>query len=460
MSNIDKLYAEWQSLQPLKEEDQARLSQKFMLEFNYNSNHIEGNTLTYGQTEMLLLFGRVIDEANMKDLEEMKSHNVGLKMVQAEAKDKERPLTESFIRTLHKTLLREDYEFHRQLDNGDVSSYIIHAGIYKTRPNSVITQTGERFEYASPEETPALMTDLISWYNEAEKEGKITPIELASLFHYRYIRIHPFEDGNGRISRLIVNYILSRHNYPMIVIRSKDKENYLTALNRSDIVVGSTPSIGAHAELQQITPFLEYMEQCLEHALTTSIKAAKGESIEEDDDFEKQLAILRQTSAYNFDAEGAKDTPQNKIDVFNLFHKDFAKRLIDALKPVVPFFNDSPVLYFMSKDKDSLFSMKFIKLLDKDELSLDLSDKEKNIIEDAQSIMFHITFNGVKREYRMKDINIVIEASVIFELSYYSFRGKSYPYGTYPAQTEINNIISEIKSDVLDQIKKATAELI
>jgi len=63
MSNIDNLYAEWQSLQPLKEEDQSRLNQKFMLEFNYNSNHIEGNTLTYGQTELLLLFGKVAENA-------------------------------------------------------------------------------------------------------------------------------------------------------------------------------------------------------------------------------------------------------------------------------------------------------------------------------------------------------------------------------------------------------------
>jgi Fic family protein len=456
MSNIDKLYAEWQSLQPLKEEDQARLSQKFMLEFNYNSNHIEGNTLTYGQTELLLLFGKVAENAKMKDLEEMKAHNVGLKMVQAEAKDKERPLTESFIRTLHKTLLREDYEFHRQLNNGDVSSYIIHAGIYKTRPNSVITQTGERFEYASPEETPALMTDLISWYNEAEKEGKITPIELASLFHYRYIRIHPFEDGNGRISRLIVNYILSRHNYPMIVIRSKDKENYLTALNRSDIVVGFTPSIGAHAELQQITPFLEYMEQCLEHALTTSIKAAKGESIEEDDDFEKQLAILQQTSMQEIDTN--KNTFQNKIDIFNQFHKDFTKRLIDVLKPVMLFFNDYKVFYFISKKISNYVSVENIQLLNRDRLTLELSDKEENIMKAARSILFMIVFDNVKQEYKMEDLKIEIDANVIFNFSDYLFWNKSYLYGTYPSPSEINNIISEIKSYVLDKIRKATAE--
>ena len=121
MSKIETLYKEWQSFQPLKEQDQNRLDQKFMLEFNYNSNHIEGNTLTYGQTEMLLMFGKVVDEANMKDLEEMKASNVALKMVKEEAEDKGKPLTESFIRELHRVLLREDYTVCRQLNDGNTS---------------------------------------------------------------------------------------------------------------------------------------------------------------------------------------------------------------------------------------------------------------------------------------------------------------------------------------------------
>lgn len=291
MSNIASLYKVWQSLQPLKEQDQNRLDQKFMLEFNYNSNHIEGNTLTYGQTEMLLMFGKVVESANMKDLEEMKASNVGLKMVKEAALDKEQPLTEYFIRTLHQTLLREDYTVYRQLPDGTNTSYVVHAGQYKTRPNSVITATGERFEYASPEETPALMTDLLQWYNQAETEGAMSPIELASLFHYRYIRIHPFEDGNGRISRLIVNYILYRHGYPMIVVKSSDKNNYLTVLNRCDIAIGPIPSDGAHAELSQIKPFVEYMSKCLENALTISIRGAKGENIEDADDWRKNLKL-------------------------------------------------------------------------------------------------------------------------------------------------------------------------
>ena len=276
MNKIESLYQEWQSLQPISQEVQNKIDQKFMLEFNYNSNHIEGNTLTYGQTEMLLLFGKVIEEANMKDLEEMKASNVGLKMVKEAALDKNQPLSEYFIRVLHQTLLREDYTVYRQFPDGTNTSYIVHAGQYKTRPNSVITITGERFEYASPEETPALMKDLIEWYNQEEQAGTMTPIELASLFHYRYIRIHPFEDGNGRISRLIVNYILYRHGYPMIVVRTKDKNNYLTALSQSDINIGKSPSEGANATLNQIEPFTEYLTNVLYNDIKAYISIIKG----------------------------------------------------------------------------------------------------------------------------------------------------------------------------------------
>ena len=210
---------------------------------------------------MLLLFGKVIGEAEVRDCEEMKASNIGLKMMLSEATENKQPLTQNFIRTLHKTLLREDYTVYRNLPGGMQTSYTIHAGQYKTRPNSVITRYGDRFEYASPEETPALMTDLVDWYNQAEIEGKLSPIDLAILFHYRYIRIHPFEDGNGRIARLMVNYILSRHGYPMIVVRSRLKQAYLEALHQADLNVGLVPSQGAHAALEDIEPFVQYFHK-------------------------------------------------------------------------------------------------------------------------------------------------------------------------------------------------------
>lgn len=281
MDKVEAVMEKWRALLPLSDRDREMLSRRFTIDFNYNSNHIEGNTLTYGQTEILLLFGKVIGEAEVRDVQEMTASNVGLKMMREEAAVPDIPLTQNFILTLHKTLLREDYTVYRNLPGGQTTSYTIHAGRYKTRPNSVITRYGDRFEYASPEETPALMTDLVDWYNEAEASGDFTPIELAAIFHYRYIRIHPFEDGNGRIARLMVNYILSRHHYPMIVVRSRKKNEYLEALHKTDLTVGATPSLGAHASKRSIQQFLTYMKNLFVEEVTYDINflTQRGDNI-------------------------------------------------------------------------------------------------------------------------------------------------------------------------------------
>lgn len=278
MDKLHTLYIEWQNLQPLNERKRYLLSQRFSVDYNFNSNHIEGNTLTYGQTELLLLFGKVTGEGDLKDFVDMKASQVGVKMMSEEAHLKDKPLTQNFIRQLHKTLLREDYTVYRNLPGGITTSYTIHAGQYKTRPNSVITRYGDRFEYASPEETPALMTSLVDWYNEAEKSGQYTPVELAALFHYRYIRIHPFEDGNGRIARLMVNYILARHDWPMIVVRSRNKHEYLEALHQSDMEVGASPSEGSQASLVKIKHFLRYFKSLVIDELKYNIAFTKETS--------------------------------------------------------------------------------------------------------------------------------------------------------------------------------------
>ena len=268
---LDTLFEKWMALHPLTELQQGSLSRRFTVEYNYNSNHIEGNTLTYGQTELLLMFGAVSGEGHLQDFMEMKASQVGLEIMTQAVKEGNLPMTQHFIRTLHKTLLREDYTVYRNLPSGQQTSYVIHAGQYKTRPNSVITRYGDRFEYASPEETPALMTDLVNWYNDAEKSGKYSVVELAALFHYRYIRIHPFEDGNGRIARLMVNYILARHGWPMIVVRSRKKQAYLEALHKTDMVVGLVPSIGAHASLTKTRNFVTYFTRLVEEELAYNI---------------------------------------------------------------------------------------------------------------------------------------------------------------------------------------------
>ena len=274
MSRVPQLFKEWQMLQPLDEKLERDINQQFIIDFNYNSNHMEGNTLTYGQTKLLLLFGDVMGNARMQDYEEMKAHNVGLELMKSMAVNKERMLAEVFIRELTKIILVRD--FYKTSPDGD-SRYKIKVGTYKTRTNSVITPTGEIFDYASPEETPSLMSDLLKWYCCEEKQGRLKIEELAALFHYRFIRIHPFEDGNGRIARLIVNYILLRHNYPMIVIRTDDRDKYLETLHKCDLLTGKIPSDGANASLDQVKPLIDYIAAILEKKLETLIRFVKGE---------------------------------------------------------------------------------------------------------------------------------------------------------------------------------------
>ncbi len=159
MSKLETLYSKWKALQPLSTRKQHLLGRRFMVEYNYNSNHIEGNTLSYGQTELLLLFGKVSGEGKLKDFVDMKASQVSVKMLEEEIRTHV-ALSQNFIQQLHHNLLREDYRVYRNLPDGMATSYTIHAGRYKTRPNSVITRDGERFEYASPEETPSLMSGL------------------------------------------------------------------------------------------------------------------------------------------------------------------------------------------------------------------------------------------------------------------------------------------------------------
>lgn len=454
MGKIEELYQEWQSLQPIKEEYLQRLNQKFMLEFNYNSNHIEGNTLTYGQTELLLLFGKVVDAANMKDLEDMKASNVGLNMMQEQASS-EYPLTESFIRQLHHTILREDYTVYRALPGGQQTSYVVHAGVYKTRPNSVITRSGTRFEYASPEETPALMSDLVSWYNEEEQKGELTLAELCALFHYRYIRIHPFEDGNGRIARLLVNFILTRHHYPMIVVKSADKENYLNALSTCDGFVGTAPSEGAHAEISKINPFVAYIEECMERALVTCIKAAKGQSIEEDDDFMKELKVLERQKKQDMATELSKKK-FSPSEVWNVLEYVFFP-IVECFEKAISSAND--VFRFSQSIRGNYLSKTdtykgglHVNFVMRDTSNIQV----KEFVNSAKSMWYLCELMDPQHP---KFVTLKIEKKfyITFFDDHYFVDGilnKNFTYGSYPTEKEKGQIVSQFKQDILSELKE------
>ena len=277
---IDTIIALKQELDkkiPIKAENEKRLKKKFRLEFNYNSNHLEGNTLSYGQTQLLLYFGKSSGDVSVSDIEEMKAHDVALSQIEEMAKDNERPLTEMFIKELNETILVKPFWKDAISPNGSPTRKKIEIGQYKTSPNSVMLKNGETHEYASPEETPAFMSDLLSWYNKNKEI--LHPVQLAAEFHYRFVCIHPFDDGNGRVARLIMNYIMFKNNYPPVIIKTDDKEGYLTALQKAD--TGDLLSL------------MEYIEKQAIWSLKLSIKAAKGEDIDELGDIEKEIEILK-----------------------------------------------------------------------------------------------------------------------------------------------------------------------
>lgn len=455
MENIEKLYKEWQRVQPLKKDDQERLDEKFMLEFNYNSNHIEGNTLTYGQTKLLLMFDKTTGTASMRDYQEMKAHNVGLELMKREALDKERPLTEAFIRELNRVIQVENY--HKVSRDGQ-SSYEIHVGEYKTRPNSVMTAAGVEFHYASPEETPALMAQLVTWYIETEKNGNINPVELAAVFHYRFIRIHPFEDGNGRVARLLMNYILLRQGYPMIIIKSNDKNAYLDALNLADIEVGTTPSHGANANFEAVSPFTNYIREQAKYALEISIKAAKGEDIEEEDDFEKQLTLLKREAKQKSNIEKNKLT-FNSNEVWNVLEYCFFPITIEiskAFKPAREFFHQVTAYNLLSKSTHRSNGL-HINSVQRDGSNSQVND----YISNAKRMFYVYELKYGKQDFFKTSDFCVDEVFDItfneknYNVHYLNKPELTYDYGTYPDEATMSEIISLYKQNLLKKIDKA-----
>jgi Fic family protein len=277
LKQIDSLKQEAEKLQPVKPELERVFWEKFSMEFNYNSNHIEGNTLTYGQTKLLLLFDRITGDNKGRDVEEMKAHNVALKMITELSFDPESRLSEKLIREINELILVRPFYNDAITQDGQPTKRLITPGKYKSHPNSVLLPDGNMFYYASPEETPALMGDLVEWYNN--EKDKIHPIELAARFHYKLVRIHPFDDSNGRTTRLMMNYILMQNGYAPIVIESKKKEAYLTALNKADV--------------GDINAFVDYIAALAIKWQEIYLKAMKGEKIEEPDDLDKEIQLIK-----------------------------------------------------------------------------------------------------------------------------------------------------------------------
>ena len=302
LEKVDQLKAELDRLRPLDAEAEARIMQKFRLDWNYHSNNIEGNSLTYGETKALILFGITAQGKPLRDHFEITGHNDAVNWVLDLVKG-HTELTEVFIRELHTLILKESSYKEAKTPNGKPTRRKIEVGKYKTQPNHVITSTGETFYFATPEETPAKMQELVEWFRKEKVKPDVNPIILAALFHYRFIRIHPFDDGNGRVARILMNFILMQFGYPPAIIKTEDKENYYAVLRLADA--------------DELDPFIEYITQNLVRSLEIMLKGAKGEDIEEMEDLDKELALLeRRLSNIGNHVQELK-TQESILDVFD-----------------------------------------------------------------------------------------------------------------------------------------------
>jgi len=206
-ASVDEMKAELNRRRPLTGGELKRLQDEFLVEFTYNSNAIEGNTLTLQETA-LVLEGVTIDKKPLKDHLEAVGHRDAFLYVVSLISDKI-PIAERIIREIHSLVL-----INRPEDKG----------VYRRIPVKIM---GAHHEPPQPYLVPVQMERLIS---DLSGNSRHT-IETAALFHLNFEGIHPFIDGNGRTGRLLLNLILMQDGYPPIDVKYTDRRKYYSCFD-------------------------------------------------------------------------------------------------------------------------------------------------------------------------------------------------------------------------------------
>lgn len=208
--NLDEKKKILDSKRPLPKETLKSLEENFKLEWTYNSNAIEGNTLTLKETKVVLE-GITIGGKTMREHLEVINHNEAIEFLEELINDN-RELTEIDIKNIHAIVLKG-------IDDED-------AGRYRTE-NVIISGAS----HIPPESirVPELMEKLIYRYDEWKE--KYHPIVVAALLHAEFVKIHPFIDGNGRTARLLMNFEVMKNGYPPIIIKTEQRHKYYDTLD-------------------------------------------------------------------------------------------------------------------------------------------------------------------------------------------------------------------------------------
>ncbi|MGA2971223.1 MAG: Fic family protein [Candidatus Bathyarchaeia archaeon] len=185
---------------------------KFSVRFTYDTQRIEGSVLTLRETANLLEIGVTPLGKPVQDIKE------------AEA---------------HQKILYEILRFHKDLSLQTILYW--HKRLFESTKKDIagrirqhqVAISGSKFVPPSPAEVYPLLREFFKWYEGSKK--KLHPVELAALVHLKFVTIHPFADGNGRISRLIMNFVLNKQSLPMLNIPYKNRNSYYNALERSQV---------------------------------------------------------------------------------------------------------------------------------------------------------------------------------------------------------------------------------
>lgn len=201
--------------QSLGPDSLAGLERAQRIDITFTSNALEGNTLTAGETALVLEKGLTIGGKPLKDHLEATDHAKALDWI-GDIADRHRstPIRENDIRALHALVVARSGE--------------AIAGQYADRARFVNTSRGVH-AFPTPLEVPALMRVFVDWLRSVQDEP-----ETAFEAHRRLVTIHPFNDGNGRTARLLMNLILLRAGYPAIAVRPEDRPAYIAALEQID----------------------------------------------------------------------------------------------------------------------------------------------------------------------------------------------------------------------------------
>lgn len=232
LKKIDQIRANIEQLRPFNDDLQKTLQEQLRIEWTFNSNAIEGNSLTLGETAFFLREGLTSEGKPLQDYLEAKNHAEAIDKLQDIILNKQ-PVTEHLIKSLHGVLMKGAGFSFAQGRDGQVIHKKIHVGEYKKQPNHVLTLSGKIHKYVDPIHVHDEMESLLQWLAAAKK---IHPVERAAQFHYKFVSIHPFDDGNGRMSRLLMNLLLMQSGYYPCIIQNAHRRRYIQVLEQVDIV--------------------------------------------------------------------------------------------------------------------------------------------------------------------------------------------------------------------------------